>query len=80
MKCEKVKVEHHYPVDLLHPLPIPEWKWDVVATYFIITKFPETRLYNDAIMVVVDKLTKVAHFILVKTTHKETNIADIYMK
>ena len=31
-------------------------------------------------MVVVDKLTKVAHFILVKTTHKAANIADIYMK
>jgi hypothetical protein len=31
-------------------------------------------------MVVVDKLTKAAHFIPVKTTHKETNIAEIYMK
>jgi transposase InsO family protein len=35
---------------------------------------------HDSIMVVVDKLTKGAHFIPVKTTHKETNIADIYMK
>jgi hypothetical protein len=31
-------------------------------------------------MVVVDKLTKEAHFIPVKTTHKETNITEIYMK
>ena len=45
-----------------------------------ITKFLETRLQNDVIMVVVDSLTKEAHFILVKTTHKEANIANIYMK
>ena len=45
-----------------------------------ITKLPKTRFQNDAIMVVADKLTKEAHFIPVKTTHKETHIADIYMK
>ena len=45
-----------------------------------ITKLPKTRLQNDAIMVVVDKLTKTAHFNPVKTTHKEANIAHIYMK
>ena len=31
-------------------------------------------------MVVVDKLSKVAHFILVKTTYKDANIADIFLK
>jgi hypothetical protein len=36
--------------------------------------------HHDSIMTVVDKLTKATHFILVKTTHKETNIAKIYMK
>jgi hypothetical protein len=35
---------------------------------------------HDSIMVVVEKLKKVVHFILVKTTHKEINIAEIYMK
>jgi hypothetical protein len=35
---------------------------------------------HDSIMVVVDKLTKATHFIPVKTTHKTTNIAQIYMK
>jgi hypothetical protein len=60
-------------------LPIPEWKWEVVTIDFI-TKFPRTTRQHDSIMVVVDKLTKAAHFIPVKTTHKETNIAEIYMK
>ena len=45
-----------------------------------ITKLPKRRLKNDVIMVVVDKLTKETHFILVKTTHKAANIANIYMK
>ena len=41
---------------------------------------PRTSKQHDAIMVVVDKLTKVAHFIPLKTTHKEVNVVDIYMK
>ena len=44
------------------------------------TNLPQKRLKNDAIMVVVDKLTKETHFILVKTTHKASNIENIYMK
>jgi hypothetical protein len=45
-----------------------------------ITKLPITVKHHNSIMVVVDKIKKVAHFILVKTTHKATNIANIYMK
>ena len=63
----------------MYPFPIPEWKWDVVMMDFI-TKLPKTKLKNDVIVVVVDNLTKETHFIPVGTTHKETNIVDIYMK
>ena len=45
-----------------------------------IPKLPKMRLQNDATMVVIDNLTKEAHFIPIKEDHKETNIADIYMK
>ena len=65
---------------MLQPLPIPEWKWEVLTIDFI-TKFPRMARQRDTIMVVVDKLTKVAHFILVKLTHKEAiNIVKNYMK
>jgi hypothetical protein len=64
---------------LLQPLPIPEWKWEVVTMDFI-TKLPRTNKQHDSIMVVVDKLTKGAHFILVKLTPKEANIVDVYMR
>jgi hypothetical protein len=39
-----------------------------------------TNEQHGAIMVVVDKLTEVSHFVHTKTTHKTTNIFDIYMK
>jgi hypothetical protein len=64
---------------LLQPLPIPEWKWEVVTMYFIIG-FPITTKLHDSIMVVVDKLTKDAHFIPLKTTHKAVDVADIFLK
>jgi hypothetical protein len=79
LECQKVKVEHRHPVGLLQTLPIPEWKWEVVTMDFI-TKLPRTNKQHDSIMVVVDKLTKAAHFIPVKLTLKATNIVDVYMR
>jgi hypothetical protein len=79
IECQKVKVENKHPSSLLHPFPIPEWKWEVVTMEFI-TKFPRTIKKHDSIMVVVDKLTKVAHFIPVKSADKATDIVEIYMR
>jgi hypothetical protein len=79
MECQKVKVEHKHPVGLLQPLPIPEWKWEVVTMDFI-TGFRRIGKQHDSIMVVVDKLTKATHFIPLKTTHKAANFDDIFMR
>jgi hypothetical protein len=79
LECQKVKVEHKLPTELQNSLPIPGWKWEVVTIDFI-TKLSKTMKQDDSIIVVVDKLTKAIHFILVKVTHKETNIAEIYIK
>jgi hypothetical protein len=79
MECQKEETKHMHPAILLQPFPIIEWKWEVVTIDFI-TKFPRTTRQHDSIMVVVEKLTKTVHFILVKMTHKVANIADIYMK
>jgi hypothetical protein len=79
LECQKVKVEHRHLAGLLHALPILEWKWEVVTMYFI-TKIIITNKQHDSIMVVVDKLTKAAHFIPVQITHKEANIVDVYMR
>jgi hypothetical protein len=80
LACQKFKVEHRHPAGLLQPLSIPKWKWEVVTMDFI-NKLPKTNSEHDSTMVVVvDKLTKVAHFIPIKLTHKEANIVDIYLR
>jgi hypothetical protein len=79
LECQQVKVEYIHPTGMLQPLPIPEWKWETISMDFI-TGIPKSTKHNDAIMVVVDKLSKVAHFILVKSTCKVIYIANIFMK
>jgi hypothetical protein len=79
MECWKVKAEHRHPMGLLQLLPTPEKKWEVITIDFI-TKLPRKERQHDSIMVVVDKLTKADHFVVVKTTHTTTNIAEIYMR
>ena len=74
-----MKTEHQHPAGLLQPLPIPSWKWEVISLDFI-TRLPRNQNQNDSIMVVVDKLSKATHFILVKTTYKAVNIANIFLK
>jgi hypothetical protein len=76
--CNRVKAEHQKPAGLLQPLPIPEWKWDNVGMDFI-TGLPRTKSGYDSIWVVVDRLTKVAHFIPMKTTYTSARLAKIYM-
>jgi hypothetical protein len=77
LDCQHVKVEHQHPIGLLQPLPIPKWKWEIISMDFI-TGFPKTQRQNDSIMVVIDKLSKYAHFIPVKSTYKAINIAEIF--
>jgi hypothetical protein len=81
-KCieyQQIKFEHQNPTRLLQSLPIPEWKWEIISMDFIIGLYKSSK-YNDSIMVVVDKLSKETHFILVKSTYKAINIEYIFMK
>ncbi|KAF8097486.1 hypothetical protein N665_0287s0002 [Sinapis alba] len=60
--CQLVKAEHQVPSGLHHNVPIPEWKWDHITMDFV-TGFPTTRNRKDTVWVVVDRLTKSAHFL-----------------
>ena len=62
LTCQKSKVEHQKPAGLLTPLDVSEWKWDNISIDFV-TSLPNTPRGHDAIWVVVDRLTKSAHFI-----------------
>jgi hypothetical protein len=74
-----VKAECKHPGGLLQPIAIPEWKWEVISMDFI-TGFPKTVRQHDSIMVVVDRLTKVAHFIPVKSTFSASDVAQVFIR
>ena len=76
--CQRVKAEHQKPAGLLQPMSIPEWKWDKLGMDFI-TGLPRTRSGYDSIWVLVVRLTKVAHFIPVKTTYTSAKLSKIYL-
>ena len=63
---QHVKAECKHLGGLLYLITILEWKWEVISMQFIIG-FPRIVIQNDPIMVVMDRLTNVAHFILVKS-------------
>jgi hypothetical protein len=56
----------------------PEWKWEKIAMYFIMG-LPRILSGYDSIWVIVNRLTKVAHFIPVKTTYSRPELAELYM-
>jgi hypothetical protein len=76
--CQRIKAEHQRPAGLLQPLQIPQWKWDEIGMDLIVG-LPRTRTGYDSIWVVVDRLTKAAHFIPVKTTYNSAVLAELYM-
>ena len=76
--CRRVKAEHQRPAGLLQPLPIPEWKWDSIGMDFI-TGLPTSPKKKDAIWVVIDRLTKVAHFLPVNIAFNASLLADLYI-
>ncbi|GJU05633.1 putative reverse transcriptase domain-containing protein [Tanacetum coccineum] len=65
LTCSKVKAEHQRPPGLLQQPEIPEWKWDKIIMDFI-TKLPRTKNGHDTIWVIVDRLTKSAHFLAIR--------------
>ncbi|KAI3715416.1 hypothetical protein L6452_22398 [Arctium lappa] len=78
LTCAKVKAEHQKPSGLLQQPEIPQWKWDQVSMDFI-TKLPRTGKGNDAIWVIVDRLTKSAHFLPIREDFKIERLAQLYI-
>lgn len=75
--CLQVKAEHQRPYGSLQPLDIPEWKWDHVTMDFLMS-LPKTVKGHDSIWVVVDQLTKSAHFLPIKETWPIDRLAKLY--
>ncbi|GJV82037.1 putative nucleotidyltransferase, ribonuclease H [Tanacetum coccineum] len=72
-----VKIEHQRASGLLQPLEIPVWKWDEISMDFV-TGLPTTQKRHDAIWVVVDRLTKSAHFLPIRKNYGISKLAEIF--
>ncbi|KAI3811354.1 hypothetical protein L1987_21075 [Smallanthus sonchifolius] len=79
LTCLQVKSEHQKPYRRLQPLKIPEWKWKHLTMDFI-TKQPKTARGYDTIWVVVDRLTKSAHFLAIRKTYSSEKLIDLFIK
>jgi hypothetical protein len=90
MKCEaacyvsecdtgrKVNADYMKSGGLLQPLTITEWKWDDISMDFIVG-LPMIACKFDSIWVIIDRLSKFAHFIPVNTNCKVQKYAEIYI-
>ncbi|KAJ9561345.1 hypothetical protein OSB04_006505 [Centaurea solstitialis] len=76
--CLQVKIEHQRPYGKLQQLPIPEWTWEHITMDFV-TKLPRTPKGYDTIWVIVDRLSKAAHFLPMKETYSMERLARLYI-
>ena len=75
---QQVKAEHQAPTGKLHPLAIPECKWEKITMDFVIG-LPRTFWKHNAIWVIVDRLTKSAHFLPLQTSDSLDKLASLYI-
>ena len=73
-----VNVEHRHPEGLLQPHTILESKWEIISMDFIVG-LSLTKKRHDTIFVVVDTLTKSAHFLPIKKTYEAPKIAKLFI-
>ncbi|WVZ90158.1 LOW QUALITY PROTEIN: hypothetical protein U9M48_036485 [Paspalum notatum var. saurae] len=76
--CQRVKADHLKPAGMLQPLAVPSWKWEDIHMDFIVG-LPRTQKGYDSIWVIIDRLTKSAHFIPVKTIYHAKTYAELYI-
>ncbi|WVZ64212.1 hypothetical protein U9M48_013772 [Paspalum notatum var. saurae] len=76
--CQRIKADHLKPAGMLQPLEVPAWKWENIHMDFIVG-LPHTQKGYDSIWVVVDRFTKAAHFLPVKTTYRAKQYAELYI-
>jgi len=75
--CCRVKAIHLKPAGLLQPLPVLGWKCEEISMNFIVGLPPTQKGYN-SIWVIVDRLTKSAHFIPVRSTYRPSDYVELY--
>ena len=77
--CQEIEAKHQRPTGLLQPLEVAEWKWEHVTMDFV-TYLPRTSRWHDAVWVIVDRLTKSAHFLVVRMTFTPEEFCRLYVR
>ena len=77
LTCQRVKAEHQKPAGKIQPLSISVWKWDKITMDFV-TRLSRTRRQHK--WVIVDRLTKSAHFLLVRNDDPLDKLAQLYVE
>ena len=78
LTCQQVKAEHQKPEGKIQLLPILVWKWENITMDFV-TGLPRTQRQHDAIWVIVDRLTKSAHFLPINVEDSLEKLAKLYV-
>lgn len=75
LTSQKAKVQHQKLVGMLLSLSLdmPKWKWNIIYMNFVVVLPKLIKIYS--IWVIIDKLTKSAHFLLVKATYNVAKLA-----
>nr|GEX76691.1 reverse transcriptase domain-containing protein [Tanacetum cinerariifolium] len=79
LTCSRVKAECQKPSGLLIQPEIPTWKWERIMMDFV-TKLPRTLNEHDTIWVILDRLTKSAHFIPTRETDSIETLTRLNIK
>ena len=77
--CQKAKIEHQRPGGTLEPLEIPQWKWDSISMDFVMY-LPRSVREHDSVWVIVDRLTKCAHFLPINQKMSLNKLTELYVK
>lgn len=75
--CQRIKAEHVLSLGLLQPLQIPETPWSHISMDFV-EGLPVSRS-KDTIFVVIDRLTKYAHFLPISHPFTAASVAQVLM-
>src|ERR1043165_9153975 len=77
--CQKSKIEHQKPSGLMEPLFVPDWKCDGISMDFV-SGLSRTAKNCDSIWVIVDRLTKSDHFILIRMDYPMEKLSQLYVE
>ena len=79
LTCQQVKAKQQRPIGLLHPFEVAEWKWEHIMMDFV-THLPRTSQGHNVVQVIVDWLTKSAHFLSMRMTFTLEEFCRLYVR